>query len=173
MTASRIAELLHKPRAVAELASELSLGDESLLFIDDNPAECAAVRAALPHVPCWCWPQEAAEARMQLDHFWPLDVAGRAAATTDDARRAASYAAEAPRRALRARAASLQAYLEALELRIRFTTLDEERDAERLIQLRERTNQFNSWRRPLPFTGLRGFVGVGTARPWGSNPCTE
>ena len=58
MTASRIAELLHKPRAVAELASELNLGDESLLFIDDNPAECAAVRAALPHAATWCWPEQ-------------------------------------------------------------------------------------------------------------------
>lgn len=41
----------------AELAAALRLGEESFLFIDDNPAECAAVRAALPHVPAWCFPQ--------------------------------------------------------------------------------------------------------------------
>ena len=41
----------------AELAAALRLGEESFLFIDDNPTECAAVRAALPHVPAWCFPQ--------------------------------------------------------------------------------------------------------------------
>ena len=107
VTASRIAPSLDKPAAVVELAAELCLGEESLLFIDDNPTECAAVRAALPAVPAWCWPQQQAEARLQLEHCWPLDLSGRAAATSADASRAASYAAEAPRRALRAQAGSL------------------------------------------------------------------
>ena len=117
MTASRIAELLHKPRAVAELASELSLGEESLLFIDDNPAECAAVRAALPHVPCWCWPQQHAEARVQLQHVWLLDLVGRAAPSAEDQQRADAHAHAAPRAALRASARSLGAYIEALQAR--------------------------------------------------------
>ena len=187
VTASRIAPSLDKPAAVVELAAELCLGEESLLFIDDNPTECAAVRAALPAVPAWCWPQQQAEARLQLEHCWPLDLSGRAAATSADASRAASYAAEAPRRALRAQAGSLATYLDALQIQISFemaapplqitsppleitspplqiaspplevTSPPLEypplegcrfKEPERLVQLRERTNQFNSWRRP-------------------------
>ena len=191
VTASRIAPFLAKPAAVAELAAELGLGEESLLFIDDNPTECAAVRAALPAVAAWCWPQEQEEARLQLEHVWPLDLVGRAAATSADEARVASYAAEAPRRALRVQAGSLATYLEALELRISFEMASAPssdpplgaaihnssghlnapeigeneaschfREPERLAQLRERTNQFNSWRRPLPANGLAKLEGV-------------
>ena len=70
--------------------------------------------------------------------MWPLDLVGRAAATADDGARAASYAAEAPRRALRTQAGSLATYLEALQLRIRFEPLQAS-EPERLVQLRERT----------------------------------
>ena len=135
------------------------------------------MRAALPAVPAWCWPQQQAEARLQLEHCWPLDLSGRAAATSADASRAASYAAEAPRRALRAQAGSLATYLDALQIQISFEMASPPlqitspplespplegcrfKEAERLVQLRERTNQFNSWRRPLPASGLASLDG--------------
>ena len=54
VSAWRIAPVLDKAVTVAELAAELRIGTDSVMLIDDNPAECAAVRAALPTTPCWC-----------------------------------------------------------------------------------------------------------------------
>ena len=54
LSAYRIAPSLHKGAAVAALCAELRCGPESCLFIDDNPSEVAAVRAALPSCACWC-----------------------------------------------------------------------------------------------------------------------
>jgi HAD superfamily phosphatase (TIGR01681 family) len=53
LSAYRIAPSLHKGAAVAALCAELRCGPESCLFIDDNPSEVAAVRAALPSCACW------------------------------------------------------------------------------------------------------------------------
>ena len=155
VSASRIAPMLRKAQAVAQLATELSLGAESLMLIDDNPAECADVRAALPRTGCWCWPQQHAEARAQLHHCWPLDLAGRAAATAEDGARATSYQQAAPRRALRESATSLGGYIEALQVRVSLEPLAAASAAERerVAQLIGRTNQFNAWKRPPPPIG--------------------
>ena len=91
------------------LARELRIGLESILFIDDNPAEVADVRAALPTVGAWCWPQNHVQAKSEMGHVWQLDLALRRALTEEDARRAASYEAEARRRADIAAAAAAAA----------------------------------------------------------------
>ena len=75
MHASR--PLLDKATALVELAKELRIGLSSVLFIDDNPGEVASVRAALPSVAAWCWPQEGARAALELQHVWQLDLALR------------------------------------------------------------------------------------------------
>ena len=39
-----------KPQNIASLASSLNLGLDSFVFLDDNPVECALMRAELPQV---------------------------------------------------------------------------------------------------------------------------
>ncbi|KOO28611.1 hypothetical protein Ctob_010881 [Chrysochromulina tobinii] len=120
LSAYRIAPSLHKGAAVAALCAELRCGPESCLFIDDNPSEVAAVRAALPSCACWCMPQTDLEARAQLAHVWRLDpdccgtLSGDVAANV----RAASLAAEGERHALRRASGSLGAYHEQLQVKI-------------------------------------------------------
>ena len=46
-------------RTSAALASRLNLGLDSFIFIDDNPVECAEVRARCPEVLTLEWPQDA------------------------------------------------------------------------------------------------------------------
>jgi HAD superfamily phosphatase (TIGR01681 family) len=99
VVAARIDPLLHKAPALAALAAELRIGVESILFIDDNPSEVADVRAALPEVATWTFPQSHALVRAQMPHVWQLGLALRAAPTEADVARVASYEAEALRRA--------------------------------------------------------------------------
>lgn len=101
LAASRIAPALRKSAAVAEIATELGLGLESVLLIDDNAAECAEVRATLPELAVWCWPSSHQEAKLQLQHTWQLDLALRGAPTDADVGRADGYRAQAEWRAAR------------------------------------------------------------------------
>eukprot|EP00965_Chrysotila_dentata_P082752 2730488-Pleurochrysis_carterae.AAC.1 len=68
VSAHVVSPLVSKAEAVSQLSSQLRIGLESVLLIDDNAAECAAVSSALPAVQVWCWPQKHAEARAQLEH---------------------------------------------------------------------------------------------------------
>ena len=47
-----------KSQNLRALASRLNLGLDSFVFIDDNPVECAEVRADCPEVLTLQWPQE-------------------------------------------------------------------------------------------------------------------
>ncbi|CAK0838293.1 unnamed protein product, partial [Prorocentrum cordatum] len=142
-----------KSRGLLEMAGELHVAPESVLFVDDNPAECAEVRAALPEVPVWCVPQRHAEFRQQLSHVWRLDVGSAAAAGSEGGRRADFYRQDADRRALRAGAASLSEFHRQLQVKIAFQDHSQASSSsrERFLQLHERTNQFNAWKRcPVP-----------------------
>ena len=80
ISASRIDPLLSKADAIKSIASELRLSPANLLFIDDNPSEVAEVSATLPEVAVWCWPQLHMQAKLELQHIWPLDTGAEAGA---------------------------------------------------------------------------------------------
>ena len=60
-----------KGEAVSDIAMELNLGTESFVFVDDNPAECSAVRAHLPEA---CVVVAGGRGGKWLDAAWSLDV---------------------------------------------------------------------------------------------------
>ncbi|MFD9094446.1 SDR family NAD(P)-dependent oxidoreductase [Streptomyces collinus] len=125
-----------KPGRLAEAARTLDLGLDSFLFLDDNPAEIAKMRAALPRVlSVTCPPAGGLDAF--LDRLWPLVPA---AATAEDALRARFYAQERERDAVR-ETAGFEEFLADLDLVVDIRELSDA-DAERGEQLVRRTNQF-------------------------------
>ena len=87
---------------IADLAAELRLGLQSVVFIDDNPVERARVAEALPEVLVPAWPRDPmlyAQALRALDCFDTLQH------TAEDVDRARAYANERERRGARARSA--------------------------------------------------------------------
>jgi amino acid adenylation domain-containing protein/FkbH-like protein len=126
------------------LAWRLNVGLESILFLDDNPAEIAEVAANAPAVLAIRVPDDAAALADFARHLWVLDRAGR---TGEDAQRADFYQNESRRDDLRARAASFEEFIGSLELVIDFQAMTAA-DAARASQLTQRTNQFNA--SPLP-----------------------
>jgi FkbH-like protein len=120
------------------LAAVLNLGLDSFIFIDDNPVECAEVRASCPEVLTIQWPADAAAARRLLRQMWELAPTG---ATAEDARRTAMYRQELQRRDLQG-TLSFADFLNSLELVVDARPLDAA-DLKRASQLTLRTNQFN------------------------------
>jgi FkbH-like protein len=132
-----------KSQSLRELATELSLGIESFVLIDDNPAECAEVRRLLPQVTVIELPGDPAHYVEALRSAPQLD---RMALTDDDRARAAAYVAERARAAGRTAAAddpaALREHLRSLELSVRVRTI-RDADVARAAQLTQKTNQFN------------------------------
>ncbi|MFE5031767.1 SDR family NAD(P)-dependent oxidoreductase [Streptomyces sp. NPDC056683] len=125
-----------KPGRLAEAARTLGLGLDSFLFLDDNPAEIAKARSALPQMLSVTCPS-ADGLEEFLGRLWPLVPA---AATAEDALRARFYAQERERETVR-EAAGFEQFLAQLELEVDVRALSEA-DVQRAEQLVRRTNQF-------------------------------
>ncbi|HVU38376.1 MAG TPA: HAD-IIIC family phosphatase [Opitutales bacterium] len=121
------------------LAGKLKLGLDSLVFVDDNPAERARIRQALPEVAVPELPLDPAGYVAVLRQRRFFDTL---AVSEEDRNRAAAYQAEERREELRAGTASLDDFLRSLEMtaesgEVSDATLD------RVEQLLARTNQWN------------------------------
>lgn len=128
-----------KATNICAIAAELSLGTDAMVFLDDNPAERALVRATLPEVAVPELPDEPSlYARI-------LSAAGYFESVSfgdEDRNRAASYEANAQRIAVREQIADLDAYLASLKMTITFKPFDSVGRA-RIAQLINKSNQFN------------------------------
>jgi FkbH-like protein len=128
-----------KAQSVAELAAELNLGLQSIVFIDDHPVERARVRDALPEVYVPEWPEDPLLYPSRLDSLRCFDAAAR---TLEDASRTALYVQERERSAARARVGSVDDWLTSLETEVRVEPLGPATMA-RAGQLLNKTNQMN------------------------------
>jgi FkbH-like protein len=142
-----------KATNLRELAEELNIGLDSLVFIDDNPVERCLVKASLPEVHVPDWPGEPACFKAAL-----LELAGqyfpRVAVTAEDRTRAAMYRAEGERRSLAVSTGSLDDYYRSLEMRAEIGYADPV-STQRIAQLTQKTNQFNLTTRRYTETEIR------------------
>jgi FkbH-like protein len=128
-----------KATNIQAIANELSLGLESLVFLDDNPAERRLVRDMLPEVAV---PELTEDPAL---YTRTLLAAGYFEAVTfspEDQKRADFYQDNARRVALQRATGDLDAYLESLNMTITFQPFDEVGRA-RIAQLISKSNQFN------------------------------
>lgn len=128
-----------KASNVAALANELNLGLDAVVFIDDNPAERARVRQALPDVLTPDWPSDCMLYEQALGE---LDCFDTVTFTEEDRRRTEMYAAERVRRREADSAGDLAEYLDSLQLRVLVEPLSAV-NLGRACQLLNKTNQMN------------------------------
>ncbi len=129
-----------KSAALREIAAELSLGLDSLVFVDDNPVECEAIRQALPEVAVIEAPIQEPWRLTQFLADEPLF--DTAIVTADDRTRASDYRAQAQREALSSTATSREEFLGSLGIVCTLLPATEAPLA-RAVQLLGKTNQFN------------------------------
>ena len=144
-----------KSTNLCSVAQELNLGTESFVFVDDNPAEHAQMKASCPEVAVPDFPQEIAKLpafmrRIGRIYFPALYL------TEEDRQKTAQYQAETARRTF-AEGLSVEDYLKGLEL---WADIHEIREAEisRVAQLSQKTNQFNVCTNRYTIDDIRHFV---------------
>jgi FkbH-like protein len=128
-----------KAKNILDLASDLNLGLQSVVFIDDNPVERARVREALPEVFVPEWPEEKflyASALHSLRCFDSPSI------SREDLERTRMYAEEQKRENLRKEVGSIADWLKSLEIKVRAEPLGPANLA-RASQLLNKTNQLN------------------------------
>ena len=128
-----------KAENILDLVSQLNLGVESVVFIDDNPVERARVREAIPQVFVPEWPEDPTEYRSALFSLRCFEVPS---ISEEDRRRTQMYVSEQRRDNLRVNAGSLEEWLKSLEIVVRVETLSEG-NLQRASQLFNKTNQMN------------------------------
>ncbi|MEY2160816.1 MULTISPECIES: HAD-IIIC family phosphatase [unclassified Rhodanobacter] len=128
-----------KHESLVELADELGINLDSMVFVDDNPAECELVRQALPQVAVIQVPDRLEQLPSLL---FRNDLFGTLTITETDRRRAESYRVQRERRDLQRTVKNPKDYLASLGTRV-VLRLAGERDVARVVQLLQRTNQFN------------------------------
>ncbi len=128
-----------KPDNLRLIASELNIGLDALVFVDDNPAERELVRQVLPQVKVLELSDDPAEYPVLLDQCGWLEIASL---TAEDARKTDQYHENRQREELRDQQADYDGYLQSLEQRASICSFNI-RDLDRITQLVNKTNQFN------------------------------
>jgi len=134
-----VANWKDKAGNLRHIAKTLNIGLDSLVFVDDNPAEREIVRRELPEVAVPEVPEDVA--------FYPEIVAAAGyfetvSFTADDAARGRSYALNAERAAALEQATDLQGYLRSLAMTMLAKPVGPA-ELPRVTQLINKTNQFN------------------------------
>ena len=133
------ANWIDKATNLEAIAKSLSIGLDALVMLDDNPAERAQIRRALPMVGVPELPDDPSR------FAWYLNAAGyfEAVAYSDEDRlRADSYASDARRAEIMGTSRDLGDYLASLDMVISLLPFHSSR-RQRIAQLINKTNQFN------------------------------
>ncbi len=141
------------------IANRLNIGIDSLVFVDDNPVERARVRQSLPTVAVPELPDDAAHYVRCLAESGYFEAI---AFTPEDRHRAEQYAANAERDALLRSAQSMDGFLCGLKMSVifgPFTVVDHAR----IVQLINKTNQFNTTTRRYTSEEIANLINLPSA----------
>ncbi|MBQ8326973.1 MAG: HAD-IIIC family phosphatase [Lachnospiraceae bacterium] len=130
----------NKHENIIEIANELNLGLDSFVFFDDNPTERELVKQMLPQVMVPDFPkrpEELAGVMLGIYH----EYFEKAVLTKEDLAKTKQYAENAKRVLMQESVSDFNEYLKQLEIVVK--PVDAAANAERLVQLVNKTNQFN------------------------------
>ncbi len=144
-----------KPANLRHIAATLNIGLDSLVFVDDNPFERELVRRELPEVEVPELPEDPAfyiECIAGAGYFEALTLSAA------DRERADQYLANAEREELRQSSTDLQGYLARLNMELLWRPF-EQANLQRIVQLINKTNQFNLTTRRYNDAEVRSMMG--------------
>lgn len=128
-----------KSQNIADIAKELNIGLDSIVFLDDSPSERAQVRNDLPMV---CVPELPPDPALYLDFLASQNIFETANFSEADTERALFYKNESLRKEMRTNFDSQDDFLKSLEMRGKVENFNNF-NSPRVAQLLSRTNQFN------------------------------
>jgi FkbH-like protein len=128
-----------KERNIQELVTDLNIGMNAVVFIDDSAIECARVKAFMPDITVRTVPKDLYELPLLLGSEGLFD---KLATTKEDFSRTGMYREEEQRRENAKAFASVDEFLSSLDIRARIGDA-RPTDIARISQLTQKTNQFN------------------------------
>lgn len=129
-----------KPSNLRALARELNIGLDSIVFLDDSPFECEAVRQQLPMVRTMQVPAVLSEYPRIVREIKESFLAGGIAA--DSRGKTAQYRQRADAEQLKAQFDSQEAYLASLQMTVELSR-NARGSCARISELSQKSNQFN------------------------------
>src|SRR5579862_2582736 len=146
-----------KDENLREIAAALNVGLDAIVFVDDNPAERSRVRQNLPEVEVVEMPTDPA---LYVSTLSARGLFETLAITTEDRERTASIRKNLERSALASSAGSVDDYLAQLEIKAQLFPFDEV-NLPRIVQLINKTNQFNLTTRRRTEAEVRALISAG------------
>ena len=151
-----------KVQNVLDLMTELNLGPQSTVFIDDNPVERARVKESLPEILVPDWPKDPMlypAALLSLRCFEMPSL------SQEDLFRTTLYLSENKRRELKKTVSSLEEWLTRLAIRVQVEELHPA-NLQRATQLLNKTNQMNLSTRRMSEAELMAWAGEKHHKLW-------
>lgn len=146
----------NKADNIQDIATELNIGLDSFVFIDDNPAERELVRQLLPMVAVPDFPDKPYDLpsffKSLLNDYFRIYTL-----TDEDKQKAAQYRANANRQKELCKFTNLDEYLRSLNMEVEVQTLNEY-NLSRIAQMTQKTNQFNLTTKRYNDSDLLAFV---------------
>ena len=146
-----------KAKNLMELAEELNIGLDSMVFLDDDAVNRDLVRSLLPQVSV---PELPPEPELYVPMLYALNVFNQFALTEEDRKRVVMYQEERQRREVKYSTQNLDEYIAALGITVNVKKNDTASSA-RLSQLTQKTNQFNITTRRYTEKEILAFIEEG------------
>lgn len=143
-----------KHENIQRVAETLNIGLDSLVFLDDNPAEREIVRRFLPEVDVIALPRDATGYSRALANYLMFETSSY---TAEDSQRAAQYKAKAAIAELEHQSGTIEDFYLSLQMRAVVSPFDE-LHLPRIVQLIGKTNQFNLTTRRHNLETVRRFM---------------
>jgi len=128
-----------KPNSIEQIARELNIGLDALVFVDDNPAERELVRQSLPQVRVVELSNDPADYPRLLDQSGWIELVKL---TDEDMKKTDQYRENLQRDAFQVQHADYDSYLVSLDQKAVVREF-EPKHLDRITQLINKTNQFN------------------------------
>lgn len=130
----------NKAENIVQIAQDLNLGLDAIVFIDDSQAERALVKDALPEVMVPDFPDGSENLTAFIAEIYH-SFFEKVVITDEDREKTAQYQANNERKKLLNVSMDFDGYLDSLEMKL--CRVNPEKNKERLVQLINKTNQFN------------------------------
>jgi FkbH-like protein len=149
-----------KAANLESIAKELNIGLESIVFVDDSPFECEAIRSQLPMVKTLQVPARLSEYPQlvrQIQELFAVDIVHTEGPTKTEQYRLLALASQ-ERRQHRTQ----DDYLASLELEVKVQRNDRA-SATRIAELTQKSNQFNVTTRRYTVSDINSLMDTGNA----------
>jgi FkbH-like protein len=146
-----------KDENLRQIAATLNIGLDAIAFVDDNPVERSRVHQNVPEVEVIEMPADPAQyvsTLSRLGLFETLTITG------EDRQRTAAIRGNLERKALKTNAGNLDDYLAQLDIQVQLAPFDEI-NLPRIVQLINKTNQFNLTTRRRADAEVRALLSAG------------